>query len=158
MNMKLTDNDYIANGLVRELSDAYDGIINYDMVRAVEEAVYVSDPKVFDRSLGKAEVTNITDDGVDFTIKSWDFHVSRNGIIHEVRDEQLIAKAQLLPEFTEALNLGLNLVQMSIESELHSQNIIDQMIDEAKAEIGGQEISSDNIGRSLDALPDDIII
>ena len=86
MKTKLSEHDIIANRIVKELPDAYDKIMDIDMVKSIGEAVFASAPEVFDRNFAGIEVTGISSQKVEFKFANWDFSIEKDGIIREKRD------------------------------------------------------------------------
>ena len=153
MKTKLSEHDIIANRIVKELPDAYDKIMDIDMVKSIGEAVFVSAPEIFDRTFADIEVTGIFRNKVEFKFANWDFTIEKDGIKSEKRDSYDLPKAELLPMFGEALNIGLHQVEISEELENRNHHSIDDMISQAR-----ESIKYDPDRENPNMLPADIIL
>lgn len=149
------EKDFVASKIVRDLPDAYDEIIDIDIIQSIGEAVFLSAPNVFDRKLSGITVTGINDKQVDFVFGNWNFTIEQDGIIREQLETCEIAKAELEPIFVDALNKGFYQVEVSMKAErrLNCNDLMDEIINEAKKDI--EEIVEKE-GELR--LPDDILL
>lgn len=145
---KITEIDYIATRLTREIPDAYDKIIDLESVKSVQEAVFTSASDVFDRELSNIDVTNIDENKVNFSFANKDFSIEQDGIIREISDYNETAKAQLLPILHQALRQSLYFVEQSknLQEEIQKdENYLDKEIDFAKTLIEESKDTTEHI-------------